>query len=170
MSAPSKNTQKAVSHQPPEVVRHGSTAARAESKAHEESATKTRQPGPQDPRTLTTTSVSPQNTQETFTNLPFATPDQHSTDAHIQSRTPKNAPSDPGHAAHPNHQPSLRDPDEYLKIFARISKLRPKLYCICRRPEGDADMVECSNGDECSIGWYHAACVGMTVLPGPGGE
>lgn len=71
--------------------------------------------------------------------------------------------------SHPPHQPSHRDPDEYLKMFARASELLPELYCTCRGPAAGA-MVECTNAENCAIGWYHAACIDMKVLPGPKGE
>ncbi|KAK0419078.1 hypothetical protein QR680_013943 [Steinernema hermaphroditum] len=33
-----------------------------------------------------------------------------------------------------------------------------KIYCICRRPHGDRDMVECDWCEE----WYHWDCIGFT--------
>lgn len=71
--------------------------------------------------------------------------------------------------SHPPHQPSQRDPDEYLQMFARASELLPELYCTCRRPETDK-MIHCSSEKNCPVGWYHAACIGMKVLPGPNSE
>ena len=43
-----------------------------------------------------------------------------------------------------------------------VKKL-PKKYCICRGEETEF-MVWC-NGKDCSIGWFHYGCVGLTDAP-----
>ncbi|KAF7684669.1 Chromatin modification-related protein YNG2 [Astathelohania contejeani] len=37
------------------------------------------------------------------------------------------------------------------------------VYCICRQPSY-GDMIECESVD-CSIGWFHFGCVGLSVSP-----
>ena len=44
------------------------------------------------------------------------------------------------------------------------------MFCICRGGDDGTEMVECSNGRQCLHGWFHARCIGMTVLPGADGE
>ncbi|KAI4125693.1 MAG: hypothetical protein LQ347_005270 [Umbilicaria vellea] len=92
-------------------------------------------------------------------------------DLYDQQNTSANAPSENSQetVSHPPHQPSHRDPDEYLQMFARTSELLPRLYCTCRGPGSDK-MVHCSSEKNCQVGWYHAACVGIMDLPGPNGE
>lgn len=160
MSASTPNTRKAVSYQ---AVHHLSTTARTKFKAQEVHAAKVRQIELEYNLIQASTSV------ETVSYLPSTTPDRHSTVASVQTEARMNTTTNTSQPEHPYHRTSLRDPDEYLKVFARVSELRANLYCICRRPEYGA-MVECCNEDECAIGWYHAACVGMTVLPGLRGE
>ena len=171
MSASSNNTANSVSDQLQVVVQHHSATARADSRAQEKTVSKIRQSEAVYIQNHATISAFPEDAQMTKTNQPFATPDRHSTAARIQTETHNNnTTTDSIQSEVPYNQPSFREPEAYLEIPARVSKQRPRLYCICRRPEGDAAMIECSNGDWCSIGWYHALCVDMTDLPGLGGE
>ncbi|KAH7090534.1 hypothetical protein FB567DRAFT_589924 [Paraphoma chrysanthemicola] len=46
------------------------------------------------------------------------------------------------------------------------AKTTKVLYCTCRQSHENGLMVKCDNED-CSIGWYHATCIGMNVDAAP---
>jgi hypothetical protein len=47
-----------------------------------------------------------------------------------------------------------------------------ELFCICFKPEDGRPKIECANGTECLLRWYHIECIGMTEesLPGDDGK
>ncbi|KAI9849705.1 MAG: hypothetical protein M1837_002831 [Sclerophora amabilis] len=38
-------------------------------------------------------------------------------------------------------------------------------WCHCRQPDDGSTMIECNNGTECPIQWYHLACTGLRSVP-----
>ena len=94
---------------------------------------------------------------------------------HAQAR-PHNPPPPDIAPRIPTHQPRDRTLAETLAHFADPANLAPvlaepnEMYCICRGDDDGTEMVECSNGRQCLHGWFHARCIGMTVLPGEDGK
>ena len=47
-----------------------------------------------------------------------------------------------------------------------------ELFCLCMQPEDGKPKIECANGPECFLRWYHVECIGLTeeTLPDEDGK
>lgn len=103
----------------------------------------------------------------------FPRPSRQSGDSVLTIKTPRTDSFADGNAQDANHSTHADPVQAYLRkypVTRPVPAEEEELFCVCLRPEDGRPKIECANGADCLLRWFHVGCIGLDVLPDSDGK